>query len=76
MILLLIKHEFILKHNDFVEIIKITSYPFSSFIRRSYSDTKKSIDGGIFDKTEDHIERNHQISKHFEQRYKCVTDFT
>ena len=35
-----------------------------------------SIDGGIADKTEDHIERSHQVGKHFEQRYTCVTDFT
>ena len=35
-----------------------------------------SIDGGIADKTEDHIERSHQVSKRFEQRYKCVIDFT
>ena len=35
-----------------------------------------SIDGGIADKTEDHIERSHQVGKRFEQRYKCVTTFT
>ena len=37
---------------------------------------KNSIYGGIADKTEYHIERSHQFGKHFEQRYKCVTDFT
>ena len=35
-----------------------------------------SIDGGIADKTENHIERRHQVAKCLEQRYKCVTDFT
>ena len=35
-----------------------------------------SIDGGITDKIEDHIERSHQVGKRFEQRYKCVTTFT
>ena len=35
-----------------------------------------SIDGDIANKTEDHIERSHQNGKRFEQRYKCVTDFT
>ena len=34
------------------------------------------VDGGIADKTEDHIERSHQVGKRFEQRYKYVTDFT
>ena len=29
-------------HNNFVEIIKITNYHFSSFIERSYSDTNES----------------------------------
>ena len=35
-----------------------------------------SIDGDIANKTEDHIERSHQVGKRFEQRYKCVTAFT
>ena len=35
-----------------------------------------SIDGGITDRTEEHIERSHQVGKRFEQRYKCVTTFT
>ena len=35
-----------------------------------------TIKGGIADKTEDHIERSHQVGKRFDQRYKCVTDFT
>ena len=35
-----------------------------------------SIDGGIADKSKDHIERSHQVSKRFEQRYKYVTEFT
>ena len=28
-----------------------------------------TIKGGIVDKTEDHIERSHQVGKRFEQRY-------
>ena len=35
-----------------------------------------SIDGGIADKTEDHIERSYQVGKRLEQRYSCLTDFT
>ena len=35
-----------------------------------------STDGDIADKTEDHIERSHQVGKPFEQKYKGVTDFT
>ena len=35
-----------------------------------------SIEGGIADKTEDHIELSHQIGKRLERRYKGVTDFT
>ena len=31
---------------------------------------------GIPDKTEDHIERSHQVDKRFDQRYRCVTHFT
>ena len=35
-----------------------------------------SIEGGIANKTEDHIELCHQIDKRLERRYKGVTDFT
>ena len=35
-----------------------------------------SIEGGIADKTEDHIELSNQIGKHLEIKYKGVTDFT
>ena len=35
-----------------------------------------TIKGGIADKTEDHIERSHQVGKRFDQRHKYVTDFT
>ena len=35
-----------------------------------------SIKGDIADKTEDHIERRHQVGPGYEKRYKCVTDFT
>ena len=35
-----------------------------------------SIQCGIADKTEDHIEKSHQIGKRFERRYQCVTDIT
>ena len=35
-----------------------------------------SIQCGIADKTEDHIENSHQIGKRFERRYQCVTDIT
>ena len=35
-----------------------------------------TIKSGIANKTEDHIERSPQIGKRFDQRYKCVTDFT
>ena len=35
-----------------------------------------SIEGGIADKTEDHIELSHQIGKRLERRYKGDTDFT
>ena len=35
-----------------------------------------TIKGGIADENEDHIERSNQVGKRFDQRYKCVTDFT
>ena len=35
-----------------------------------------SIEGDIADKTEDHVERSHQVDKRFERRYKYVTHFT
>ena len=35
-----------------------------------------TIKGGIADKTEDHIERRYQVGKCFDQRNKCVTNFT
>ena len=35
-----------------------------------------SIEYGISNKIEDHIERNHQVDKSLERRYQCVTDFT
>ena len=35
-----------------------------------------TIKGGISDKSEDHIERSHQVGKRFDQQYTCVTDFT
>ena len=35
-----------------------------------------SLNGGIVDKTKDHIERSHQVGKCLEWRYQCVTDFT
>ena len=35
-----------------------------------------SIECGISNKIEDHIERNHQVDKGLERRYQCVTDFT
>ena len=35
-----------------------------------------TIKDGIANKTEDHIERSHQVGKRFDQRYTCVTDFT
>ena len=35
-----------------------------------------SIEGGIADKTEDHIERSHQVCKCLERRYQFITDFT
>ena len=34
-----------------------------------------TIKGDVTDKTENHIERSHQVGKRFDQRYKCVTDF-
>ena len=35
-----------------------------------------SIEGGIADKTEEHIERNHQCGKCLERRHQYFTDFT
>ena len=35
-----------------------------------------SIEGGIADKTEDHIERSHQVGKRLKRIYQCVTDCT
>ena len=35
-----------------------------------------TIKGGIADKTEDHLERSHQVGRRYERRYKCGTDFT
>ena len=59
-----------------MERIKSTCYSTSSFIGRSYFELNDYYKGGIADKTEDHIERIHQVGKRFDQRYKCVTDFT
>ena len=35
-----------------------------------------SIDNGIADKIEDHIERIHQVDKRFKRRYQSVADST
>ena len=35
-----------------------------------------SIEGGIADKTEDYIERIHQVGKRLERKCQCVTDIT
>ena len=35
-----------------------------------------SLDGGITNKIEDHIEKSYQVGKQLEIRYQCVTDFT
>ena len=35
-----------------------------------------SVEGGIANNTEDHIEKSHQVGKRLERIYQCVTDFT
>ena len=52
-----------LKYNNFVERIKITSNPSARLLEDHILTQMNSIDGGIADKTEEHIERNHQVGK-------------
>ena len=77
MIFLLIKHDFILKHT--IILLKELKLPITSSahsLKDHILTQMNYVDGGIADKTEDHIERSHQVGKRFEQRYKYVTDFT
>ena len=72
----MIKFEFVFKYHDFTERIKIVNTPYVHLLEEHIMNQVSSIEGGISDKTEDHIERNHQDDKRFERRCKCVSDFT
>ena len=56
--------------------LKLPVTPSAHLLEDHIPTQMNSIDGGIADKTDDHIERSHQVGKRLEQRYKCVTDFT
>ena len=66
-----IKHTMILWRE-----LKLPVTPSTHLLEDHFLTQMGSIDGGIADKTEDHIERSHQVGIFFEQRYKYVTDFT
>ena len=68
--------EFTFKNYVFVDKIKVTSCIIYSFIGRSYTESTELYRSGIPDKTEDRIERSHQVGKKFERRSQCATDFT
>ena len=77
MIFLLKKQEFILKYTIILwKELKLSVTPSAHSLENHILKQMNYIDGGIADKTEDHIERSHQVGKRFEQRYKYVTDFT
>ena len=59
-----------------MERFKYISYSISSFIEDHILKQIITIKGGIADENEDHIERSNQVGKRFDQRYKCVTEFT
>ena len=59
-----------------MEKIKVTSYTISHLLEDYIVRQMICLDGDIVDKTEDHIERSHQVSKRLERKYQCVTDFT
>ena len=76
MIFLLTNHEFKLKTQRFCREYKLPVTPSAHSLEDYILTQMYSIYGSIADKTEDHIERSHQVDKRFEQRYKRVTDFT
>ena len=55
--------------------LKLPVAPSAHLLKNHILTQTNSIDGDIANKTEDHIERSHQVGKRFEQRYKCVSNF-
>ena len=56
--------------------LKLPITPSAHLLKYHILNQMETIEGGIANKTEDHIETSHQHGKRFEPRYKCVTDFT
>ena len=56
--------------------LKLSVIPSTHLLEDHILNQMISIEGGIADKTEDHIERSHQVGKRLERRYQCVADFT
>ena len=55
--------------------LKLSVIPFTHLLEDHILNQMISIERGIADKTEDHIERSHQVGKRLERRYQCVADF-
>ena len=66
MIFLLINHEFIQKTIILWKELKLLVTPLAYLLEDYILTQMNSIDGDIADKTEDHIERRHQVGKRFE----------
>ena len=56
--------------------LKLPVTPFAYSLKKHILNEMSSIEGGIYNKTEDHIERSHQVGKRLERRYQGVTDLT
>ena len=58
-----------------MEKIEYTCNTLCSFFENHIVYQMKNIDGGLVDKSEDHIERAHQNGKRSERKYCGVTNF-
>ena len=62
-----------IKNNFLLRELKLPVTP-STYLLEDY--ILSSIEGGIADKIEDHIEISHQVGERLEIRYRCVTNYT
>ena len=76
MIISLKKLEFTFKNNVLWRELKLPVISSNHLLEDYILNQMSSIEGGIADKTKDHIESIHQVGERLEGRYQYITDFT